>query len=267
MGQSVGADSTSLDATFARVSEAALQLYELAASHKLALRLIGSLAVRLRCPHSGDLFEVMGRRPYRDIDFMGLDRQKRELEALFEAGGWLADPALKYSQEFDIKRLIFSRPNGELKVDVFLDELVMAHTIDFRDRLELDSPTVTLADLLLSKLQIHDITDNDLIDVLALLSEHDVGTAADQSIDLGRVVKLMRGDWGFYHTAMLNLEKARRALSAATLRGDIASAISARLTRLGAAIEAEPKSLRWKLRADVGTRVRWYQDVPEVERD
>jgi hypothetical protein len=267
MEQSVDVDSTSLDATFARVSEAALRLHGLAASRNLELRLIGSLAVRLRCPRSGYLFEAMGRRPYRDIDFMGLERQKREIETLFEADGWIADPALKYSQEFDIKRLIFSRPNGELKVDVFLDELVMAHTIDFRGRLELDSPTVTLVDLLLSKLQIHDITENDLIDVLALLAEHEVDGAGNESIDLGRILELMRSDWGFYHTATLNLEKAQKALSAAALRSDIVSAISARLTGLGSAIEAEPKTLRWKLRGEVGTRVRWYQDVPEVERD
>ena len=31
-------------------------------------------------------------------------------------------------------------------------------------------------------------------------------------------------------------------------------------------IEKEPKSLGWKLRAKVGTKKQWYNDVEEVER-
>lgn len=244
-----------------------MRLHAMAAAQGLVLRLIGSVAVRLRCPRSAYLFEALGRRPYRDIDFMGYGKQKRELERLFEADGWVPDPALKYSQEYEIKRLIYSRPSGDPKVDVFLDELEMAHTIDLRGRLELDSPTVALADLLLSKLQIHDVTDDDLIDVLVLLAEHEVDAPGNESLDLGRVLKLMRSDWGFYHTTMLNLEKARAVLTAADLGDAVATAIEARLTGLRNKIEGEPKMLRWKLRAQVGTSVRWYQDVPEVERD
>jgi hypothetical protein len=31
-------------------------------------------------------------------------------------------------------------------------------------------------------------------------------------------------------------------------------------------MEAAPKSLAWKMRAKVGTRVRWYEEVEEVQR-
>jgi hypothetical protein len=30
-------------------------------------------------------------------------------------------------------------------------------------------------------------------------------------------------------------------------------------------VEAEPKSMAWRLRARVGDRVKWYKDVDEVE--
>jgi hypothetical protein len=30
-------------------------------------------------------------------------------------------------------------------------------------------------------------------------------------------------------------------------------------------MEDEPKTLQWKLRAKIGTRVKWYQDVGDVE--
>jgi hypothetical protein len=32
-----------------------------------------------------------------------------------------------------------------------------------------------------------------------------------------------------------------------------------------ARLEAEPKSLAWKLRAKVGDRVKWYKEVDEVK--
>jgi hypothetical protein len=265
MEQGVSVNSASLEASFAAISEAALELQALAASQGLTLRLIGSLAVRLNCPGAAQVFEVMGRRPYRDVDFVGYGKQKRNLERFFESNGWEPDPALKYSQEWNIKRLIYYWPPAGQKVDVFLDELVMAHTIDLRGRLELDSPTVTLADLLLSKLQIHDITENDLIDVLALLAEHEVG-GAGEAIDLARILAILRADWGFCHSATLNLEKARAALAGAALAPDVSATIARRLTNLLAAIEEEPKSVRWKLRARLGTRAQWYRDVPEVER-
>jgi hypothetical protein len=39
-----------------------------------------------------------------------------------------------------------------------------------------------------------------------------------------------------------------------------------RITRLEQMIEHTPKSLKWKARAAIGTRVQWYNDVEEVER-
>jgi hypothetical protein len=32
------------------------------------------------------------------------------------------------------------------------------------------------------------------------------------------------------------------------------------------AIEDEPKGRRWKMRARVGTRKQWYEDVEELDR-
>ncbi len=73
-----------------------------------------------------------------------------------------------------MKRLIYEHPETHIKIDVFMDELVMAHTMHFKGRLDLDFPTIGLADLLLSKLQIHQITENDSIDTIVLLAEHEV---------------------------------------------------------------------------------------------
>ena len=53
--------------------------------------------------------------------------------------------------------------------------------------------------------------------------------------------------------------------------GVVGSATAYYLKKLGfpgslAIIEKEPKSVGWKLRARVGTKKQWYNDVEEVER-
>jgi hypothetical protein len=39
-----------------------------------------------------------------------------------------------------------------------------------------------------------------------------------------------------------------------------------RLTEIHQAFESMPKSLAWQMRDKVGTRVRWYEEVEEVDR-
>jgi hypothetical protein len=47
-------------------------------------------------------------------------------------------------------RIVFEDKEGT-HVDVFLDKLSMCHTIDLRDRLTVDSPTIPLSDIVLEK--------------------------------------------------------------------------------------------------------------------
>ena len=143
------------------------------------------------------------------------------MKRLLEEPGYLLDPAVIHRQEFGIKRLIYNDPRGRYKIDVFVDQLVMAHTVDLRHRLELTAPTVPLVDLLLSKLQIHAITENDLIDLAVLLAEHDTGPGG--TIDLEYLTQILARDWGFYRSAADNL----RAVSGVLDRFATLSAASA----------------------------------------
>ena len=63
-----------------------------------------------------------------------------------------------------------------------MDELVMAHTLSYRDRLELSAPTLPVTDLLLSKLQVHEMTANDLIDMTILLLEHETSDSPQPDV-------------------------------------------------------------------------------------
>ena len=245
----------------------AQQLIDAATERGLTLRLTGSTGVRAHCPAAAGVLDQLGREAPQDVDLVGLARQHRELMALFKSLQFEADPSLALSHEYGIQRLIYYAPDTRTKVEVFLDLLRMSHTLDFRDRLGVDSPTLSVADQLMAKLQIHKITEKDLQDLIALLAAHEVGRNGREGIDLPYVLGLLSRDWGLYYTAMKNLLLVGEALKRyPDLAPDVREAATERTVLLGERIEAEPKSIRWRARAAVGTRVPWYQEVGDVQR-
>jgi hypothetical protein len=245
----------------------ALRLVRRASERNLTLRITGSLGILLRCPSAAGRFEALGRRPLRDIDLMAYAKQQAAIEALFGEEGWALDPIIRWSREWGVNRLIYRSPDDRFKVDVFLDKLVMSHTVDLRRRLERDPTTIPLVDLLLSKLQIHEITQNDLLDILVLLADHGLGGGGADTIERRRLVDVLREDWGFWYTARMNLDRAATALEACVgLPPDVPLTVQGRIAEIRDEVDAAPKSRRWRLRAAVGTRLQWYQEVDEVER-
>jgi hypothetical protein len=45
-----------------------------------------------------------------------------------------------------------------------------------------------------------------------------------------------------------------------------AQTIKRRLVAIQVAMDNAPKTMGWKMRARVGTRMRWYEEVEEVQR-
>lgn len=247
--------------------EEALRLVGRAADRSLTLRVTGSLGILLRSEDAAALLETLGRRPIRDIDLMAYAREQPEIERLFEDEGWTLDPVIRWSREWGVKRLIYQSAEARFKVDVFLDQLVMSHTIDLRHRIELEMPTIPLADLLLSKLQIHEITPNDLLDVLVLLAGHDLGGGNGDTVAWDRLIEVLSDDWGFWYSSRLNLEQAVAALDASSVfPRDLAGIVRGRIGEIRARLDTAPKSRRWRWRSAVGPRLSWYQEVDEVER-
>lgn len=239
------------------------ELLRVAAQRSVIVRLTGSLAIRAHCPAHAPLLPALGRRPYRDIDLFAYWKDRHQVATLFEERGYVLDPAVRQAQEFGVKRFVYEQPDSHLKADVFFDDLVMAHTIPFKGRLELDAPAITMTDLLLTKLQIHEFTDNDLIDCLVLLAEHQAG----RGIDAAYIAEIMRKDWGFCHSTEINLARIAASVRAfPALPETAAAAIEGNITALRDAIERAPKTQKWKLRARVGERTRWYEQVEEVNR-
>lgn len=245
--------------------EIARQLVALGAQNGVTLRILGHLAVREHVVANRELISLLKRVPTHDIDFIGYSKESNQANKLFiNQLGYRPDPAVAFSQEYGVGRLIYYHDNGVM-AEIFCDELKMAHTIDFHGRLELDTPTISLVDLFLSKLQIVQITEKDIKDLIVLLVEHDLGSNDRDRIDLAYMVKLLRENWGFYYTVTTNLERVRTfARQFDVIGSSNQQTVEARLDAIIQELENAPKSLRWKARSKIGTRVQWYEDVGDV---
>ncbi len=229
----------------------------------VTLRLIGALAYEYQCPKFNHLRQAMGRA-LSDLDFAALSSQWQNVVNFMEGLSYHFDDRRAMLHGND--RVIFFHPQG-FRVDVFFDRLDMCHAVDFQRRLDLDPLTLSLADLLLEKLQIVELTQKDVIDTLILLREHESGEG-DSAIDASYIAKRFSSDWGFYYTATENLMHIRdQALDQfEPLGAEDRAVVRQRIDRLLERIEVEPKSMKWRLRAAIGSRIIWYKHVGDLER-
>jgi len=231
-------------------------------SKKVTLRLLGGLAFRLRNPSS--VMANLSRR-YVDIDFVGFRKQRKEIEKLFDELGYT--PRDRFNKLNGYSRLIFNDIANERRVDIFLNTFEMSHKLDFTDRLLVDKLTLPLCDLLLTKLQVYEITEREYRDVISLFIDHDLSEKDEpEKINGKYIAKLCAQDWGLYRTITLNLERIEAALPTYALTPDQQTMIKGKFAQLRKIIEDEPKSFGWKMRARVGDKVKWYE-LPEQDAE
>jgi len=225
---------------------------------------LGATAVRLHCPRFQYLFEEMERRP-TDIDFMAYGKDRPLLRDFFKEIGY--EPDIRVITTHGYRRHIYHQQKKDITVDVFFDKLEFCHTIVFSGRLEIDSPTVPLADLLLAKMQIVKLNEKDVKDVIILLTEHDIGQANNEMIDAAYIAHNLSDDWGFYYTFTTNMKKVAAFVKEfAPLKEEERADVLAKVNWMLGVVEAEPKSFKWKMRARVGTSTKWYNEVDEYIR-
>jgi hypothetical protein len=237
----------------------------------IILRIIGAIAIRTHCPKYKYLEYDLGRM-LTDIDFVGYDRDTKRIRELFVDLDYREDPAIRAMMSGMgmgkmSKRLIFYEDNLGIHSDVFLDEMKFCHIVNFKNRLEKDFPTVPLADMLLSKLQIVKINEKDIIDSVVLLREHPVGPTDEETINEDYIAGLFAADWGFWRTATENLQKIKSfAQGYDKLTDEDKKDVVTKVENLEERIDKQPKSMKWKMRNRVGDKKQWYEDVEEVVR-
>jgi hypothetical protein len=243
-----------------------------AAKREIPLRLLGGVAIRIHCLESlGFASKLMrlgeGQQEYTDLDFMSYMKfQKNKMKEFFEEMGYEKRPTTMSSAA--TQRQIYFHPKGWFYVDVFYDKLLAAnHPLDFRGRLELDSPTITPADLLLEKLQIVFPDEKDIKDLLLVLRAHEIATKEEKNrINAKFIAAKLASDWGFWYTVTTNLRGLREYVGAAqNLTDEEKQDINSKIDQLVQTIEKEPKSTGWKMRSIVGTKRKWYNHVETAQ--
>ena len=261
------------------IIDAAINIANVAESKSVTLRILGALAIRIHITNSVDLFSKLGRlgnasRLFTDADFVGYSKQRHKVRGLFEDQFkfQIASYAILQSKN----RIIYSHPDGKFKVDIFFDALDFSHEVRFGNepkngRLKLDSPTIPLSDLVLEKLQIHEINEKDIKDLIAVLYEHRIGSAQDrETIDAKHIATTLADDWGFWYDANMNLGKVLTLAAGYQTEGlissDVLTNVKDKIDQLKQYVDAEPKSKDWNLRSQVGIKKQWWQGVEELSR-
>jgi hypothetical protein len=244
------------------VLKEAERIISTAESQNITLRLLGGTAIGIRCPSAKHRAVA---RTYPDIDLAGLKKQARSIRKFFSTMGY-EDNKMFNALRGSTRLMFFDLPNKR-RVDIFLDNFDMCHKFDLRDRLTIDPKTLSLADLLATKLQVVKTNEKDIKDMVALLLDHDVVTSDQpEKVNGMRLAKLCADDWGIYKTFTSVLAKILVVLEQFQLSPEEKKLVKDRIDRITKLIEDEPKSMRWKMRARVGEKSVWYK-MPEDVAD
>jgi hypothetical protein len=238
-----------------------IQVVREANARGIPLKLLGGQAVRVLCP----LFPHRARND-QDMDFACVSSAKKAVIEYFGDKGFLGDA--RFNTLHGDRQMYFTTADGMTSVDVIMDRLNMCHVLEFRDRIDRLPDTLDVADLLLTKLQIVELNAKDVHDLLHLLSAFEVKQGDEAgTIGTGRIGELVATDWGWWRTVTMNLDKI--AVLAAGEHRDLLPEgrkfdPAEQSLSLRAFCDEVPKGMKWKLRAKVGDRVRWYELPEEV---
>ncbi|MGH2962574.1 MAG: hypothetical protein ACRDL3_10350 [Solirubrobacterales bacterium] len=222
------------------------------------IRLVGGVAIFL---HADPLHPAFARE-YKDIDLVTLSGMGRNVAELVETLNY--EPVAEFNALNGHRRLKYTAAEGGGEIDIFVGEFSMCHEIPITERIERDPLTLPLAELLLTKLQIYELGERDMRDALALLHHHELASHDDDAINIDRIAELCAADWGLWRTTCLNLDRLTACLADVPLNPSERDALQARIDDVHERLKTEPKTRRWRMRARIGERKRWYELPEEV---
>lgn len=250
---------------WSQIADEASEIVRDAAGRGLSVRLLGSAGIRLHCQASAGRMDQLGRST-KDVDVVIRKQDRGGVRAMLEERGYKMDRDVLIAMEG--QRYLYRNPGTGLELDVFVDRLEFCHTLDVRQRMDKHALTLPLEDLTLSKAQIVEMTPNDVKDLVTLLSTHEVSDGATpdaEALNAPYIAGVLAQDWGFGHTVVRNLAKVAATLDDLDVGSGDRAIIADRIRALIAAIDRVEKSLKWRMRAKLGERKQWWQDVDERE--
>ncbi|MGA3109131.1 MAG: hypothetical protein ABSD99_06695 [Candidatus Bathyarchaeia archaeon] len=247
------------------------RLVDEATKRGIPIRLLGGVAIRFHCLEFIEFAKKLvrlgeGQQEYTDLDYMSYSKYRDKMKDFFKEMGYEKRPTTMSTAA--TQRQIYFHPKGWFFVDVFFDKLLAAnHPLDFRGRLDLDTPTVTPTDLLLEKIQIVFPGEKDVKDTVLLVVSHQISLQEEKNkINAKFISELLASDWGFWYTVTTNLKGLKQyILEVGSLSDDARQDLSKKIDTLLEIIEKETKSTGWKMRSLVGAKKQWYKPVETAQ--
>jgi hypothetical protein len=235
------------------------RLLGIAEQQGVPLRLLGGVAVRLKAPEVPPSLT----REYKDIDFAVTKKGGGAADKLLKDAGY--EPHVAFNAMHARERGLYYDDTNGRQVDLFIHAFRMCHEIPLGDRLEVETQTVPLAELMLTKLQIIEVNEKDIRDTVLLFHGHEIADHDGGAVNGAHIAALCADDWGLWRTITANLDRCRSHVGDYELPAGDRERIEASFDRLLEMIEAEPKSRGWRRRAKTGDKKRWYELPEEVE--
>ena len=246
----------------------------------ITVRLLGATAVRLQAGARADLFYRLDRlgsagKTFTDIDLAAYSKQRSNLRKFLEKTlGYRLDQYSVLMHGND--RMILHHPDGKHSIDVFYDKLRYSHDVHFgsgpRDgRLSLDPVTISPTDLVLEKIQIHEINEKDVKDLITLFAACEIADEEGRGrMNRKHIGNVLANDWGFWYDALSNLDKvvhfAQRYKEEGRLEAELLETVVEKISNLKRTVDETPKTKSWEKRSREGTKKKWWNDVEERHR-
>lgn len=243
-----GTSFVELEAEWRRIMREAIQA-------QITLRVMGELGTWLCCPRARHL---LAPPTQRHLIFGAFAAQRTAIEQLYASLGYRTSPP---TTEPSVRALRLNHPQRNLISTIYLDTFSMYHTFDLVPFLTLEDAPLPETALFLSRLQFVEMSNEILRELGALLLQHEISPRDEAGkIQLATIARLCADDWGWYKTAMMNLQRLM-AFALKTLADDEKTLVIERASRVVQAIEEAPKSSVWQARARLGESTPWY-NVP-----
>lgn len=236
----------------------AKRIIRAAQDRDVVLRVFGGLAIQMHCK---DI--QFCTRKHVDLDVVGLSRQSAQIVSIFEGMGYVQNQTIALSVGGE--RMLFEKPESKDHIDVLLDRLTFEHTIDLRGRLEIEEFTISVSDLLLSKLSIARLNEKDFRDIITLLKERPFASQDLRgTVNIGYIVGLCSKRWGLCHDVLRALDACTAMLGTYELDPVSREHALQNLNALKTSISAAKKTIHWKLRGTIGEHMPWRRAVDET---
>lgn len=210
---------------------------------QIDVRILGSVSLYY-LQNIDEKWLMYERKSIEDIDLIILRKDIDKIEGYFLSNGFEEDQRIKML--FGLNRRTFYKDNN-LSIDLFIDNLMLCQKVEILSRIYINYPTLSVTDLFLSRIQRYGLTDADVADIKAILSN---------PIDLDYISDLCGRSWGWWKTITFN---SNIILNDSRIRGDVK--VKNVLVELLNEVNIHEKTFLWKIRNVFGTSLKWHELV------